>query len=68
LVKPILLYDCEIWGFGNNDILEKVHLKVCKIILHSKATTPNCMMYGDLGRYPLDIDIKLGEIDYWEGY
>ena len=23
LVKPILLYDCEIWGFGNNKIIEK---------------------------------------------
>jgi hypothetical protein len=45
LVKPILLYGCEIWGFGNNDILEKVHLKFCKIILHLKITTPNCMIY-----------------------
>jgi hypothetical protein len=25
MVKPILLYGCEIWGFGNNDVLEKVH-------------------------------------------
>jgi hypothetical protein len=58
LVKPILLYGCEIWGSCNNDILEKVHLKFCKIILHLKATTPNCMIYGELGRYPLDIDIK----------
>ena len=41
LVKSILLYSCEIWGFGNNDILEKVYLKFCKIILHLKATTPN---------------------------
>jgi hypothetical protein len=24
-----------------------------------KATTPNCMVYEELGRYPLDIDIKL---------
>jgi hypothetical protein len=59
LVKSILLYGCEIWGSANNDILEKVHLKFCKIILHLKATTPNCMIYGELGRYPLDIDIKL---------
>jgi hypothetical protein len=65
LVKPILLYGCEIWGFGNNDILEKVHLKFCKIILQLKATTPNCMIYGQLGRYPLDIDIKLRNILFW---
>ena len=26
IVKPILLYGCEIWGFGKNDIIERVHL------------------------------------------
>jgi hypothetical protein len=52
----------SIRGSGNNDILEKVHLKFCKIILNLKATTPNCMIYGELGRYPLDIDIKLRNI------
>jgi hypothetical protein len=65
LVKLRLLYGCEIWDFGNNDILEKVHLKFCKIILHLKATTPNCMIYGELGRYPLYIDINLRNILYW---
>jgi len=59
LVKPILLYGCEIWSFGNNDILEKIHSKFCKIILHLKASIPNCMIYGELGRYTLEIDIKL---------
>jgi hypothetical protein len=24
MVKPILLYGCKLWGFGNNDVLEKV--------------------------------------------
>ena len=23
LVKPILLYGCEVWGFGNIDVLEE---------------------------------------------
>ena len=52
-------------GFGDNDILEKVYLKFCKIILHPKATTPNYVIYGELGRYLLDIDIKLRNISYW---
>ena len=65
LVKPILLYGCEIWGSGNNDIFEKVHLKFFKIIIHLKATTPNCMIYGELGRYPLDVDIKHRNILCW---
>ena len=34
MVKPILLYGCEVWGFSNNDIIEKVHLQFCKLLLH----------------------------------
>ena len=34
------------WVSGNNNILEKVHLKFCKIILHLKATTPNYDIWG----------------------
>jgi hypothetical protein len=33
MIKPILLYGCEVWGFSNNDILEKIHLNFCKILL-----------------------------------
>jgi hypothetical protein len=36
MIKPILLYGCEVWGFSNNDILEKIHLlftnyKSCRV-------------------------------------
>jgi hypothetical protein len=27
IVKPVLLYGCEIWGFGNIDCIERVQLK-----------------------------------------
>lgn len=33
IVKPILLYGCEVWGFGINYIIEMVHIKFCKILL-----------------------------------
>ena len=36
MVKPILLYGCEVWGFSNNDIIEKVHS-----LLHLKSSTPS---------------------------
>jgi hypothetical protein len=44
---------------GKNDIIERVHLKICKLPLHVKTSTPNFMVYGELGRYPIDIDIKV---------
>ena len=52
-------------GFGKNDIIERVHLKFCKLLLRQKVSTPNFMVYGELGWYPLDIDIKVRMISYW---
>ena len=63
-VKPILLYACEVWGYGNNEMLERVQLTFCKLLFKSKATTPSSMIYGELGRYPMEIDIKVGIISY----
>jgi hypothetical protein len=66
MVKPILLYGCEVWGFSYNDKIEKVHLKFCKLLLHLKSSTPSYMIYGgELGRYPLEIDIKGRIISFW---
>jgi hypothetical protein len=65
IVKPILLYGCEIWGFGNIDIIERVHLKFCKLILNLKKSTPNFMIYGELGIYPMSVYIELRMINFW---
>ena len=51
----VLLYGSEIWGFENIDIIERVHLHFCKLILHLKQSTPNFMVYGELGRYPISV-------------
>ena len=67
IVKPILLYGSEIWGFSNIHDIEKVHLRFCKLLLNLKMSTPNCVVYGELhvGRYPLTIEVKLRMITYW---
>ena len=65
MLHATLLYGCETWGFGKNDIIERVHLKFCKLLLYVKTSTPNFMVYGELGRYPIDIDIKVRMISYW---
>ena len=65
IVVPILLYGCEIWGFGNNEIIEKVHLKFCKLLLHVKSSTPNYMIYGELGRSPIYLLIKSRIVSFW---
>ena len=64
-VSPILLYGCEVWGYENVDMLERLHLKFCKYVLNIKKCTPNYMVYGELGRYPLSVSIGARMVKYW---
>ena len=63
-IFTLLLYGCEIWGFDDNVMLVKVPLKFCKMILNIKVFIPNNMIYGELGRYPVEIDNKLSTISF----
>ena len=63
-VAPILLYGCEVWGYENTDIIEKVHTKFCKFIFGVSKFSHNMPIYGELGRYPLSIT-KQRMICYW---
>ena len=65
MIKPILLYGCELWGFGNIDSIERVQLKFFKQILNLKKSTPSFMVYGELGAYPLYIDIQCRMVSFW---
>jgi hypothetical protein len=65
VVKPVLLYGCEIWGYENLDIIERVHLKFLKYILCMKSSTPSYMVYGESGRFPLSITIHSRMVSYW---
>ena len=35
------------------------------MLLHMKSSSPSFMVYGELGRYPLAIDIKICTVSYW---
>ena len=58
LVLPILIYGCEIWGYENIALLDKLHPKFLRYILCLKQSTPTCMVLGETGRFPLSIAIK----------
>ena len=64
-IKPILLYGCEVWGYGNIDIIERVQLKFFKYIFNLKKSTPSYMIYGELGIMPLSVDIQTRFISFW---
>ena len=65
MIEPILLYGSEVWGYENLKIIEQIHLKFCKRILKIRNTTPTFMVYGELGRFPLEIRVKLRMISFW---
>ncbi len=60
VIKPILLYGCEVWGIESLNIIEKLHLEFCKNILGVNRRTCSIMVYGELGRFPMYIDVTTG--------
>ena len=64
-VLPILLYGCEVWGFEDTKIIEKVYSDFLKYILHVKQSTPHFLLYGELGVFPLNILIKSKMVKFW---
>jgi hypothetical protein len=65
MVLPILLYGCEAWGCEKLDILERFQLLFLKYVLNIKKATPNVMVYGETGIYPLEIIVKSRLVKYW---
>lgn len=81
-VKPILLYNCEVWapaGWRNSsapdphdlnlinlDNTESIHTNFCKYILGLSETCSNIAARLELGRSTMEIDIKLHIIKYWQ--
>ena len=55
LIVPILLYGCAVWCPMMTNLLSKLQLRFYKIIFKLSKTTPNCMVYGELGQFPLEV-------------
>ena len=52
-IKPMLLNGSEIWGLKEYKSVEKVHTSALKKLLNVSPRTPNDMVYGETGRFPL---------------
>ena len=52
-------------GLPKFAVIEKAHMFACKQFLNVGVQTPNKMIYGDLGRYPMFVTFAIGCVRYW---
>ena len=64
-IQSILLYASEMWGYKKYDCIEKIHLSACKYYLSVGSQTPNAIVYGECGRFPIFINSATRCINYW---
>ena len=65
MIKPILTYGAEIWGFQESSFTENVQNNFCKKYLKLPVCTTNAFACGECGRYPLYVDYFCKCIKYW---
>ena len=63
-IVPILLYGREVWGFENTDVIEKVHNEFLRKISNLRKSTPIYILHAELGRLPLEINIKVRMVSF----
>ena len=64
-VQPSLLYASELWGLKEQASVERAHLFACKRFLNVHPKTPNNLVYGETGRFPLIVNSTIRAIKYW---
>ena len=67
-MKPIFLLSSEIWGHESKEEsseVEKLFSKFCKNLLGVHKNTINLAIHGELGTYPLHIDIRIKMMKYY---
>ena len=79
LVTPVCMYGSEIWGpllcmklndsnfmrICDSTTIEKVNIKLCKYILGIGKKNTNAAARGEIGRYPLLINILTHSFKFW---
>ena len=81
LVKPVLLYNCEIWGayvssklsfqkfkeglFEINLVCEKLQIKMYKFVLGVNMKTTNWAVRSELGRFPIHVEVFSSVLSYF---
>ena len=64
-VLPVMTYGCEVWGPSMTDLAGKLQLKFLKFLLDLRKSTPSMMVFGEVGKSPIEVDVKCRVLSYW---
>ena len=64
-ILSIAIYGCEIWRFKNSQNIENLHNDFFRQIINLRKSTPIYMLHAELGRHPIQINIKSRMIGFW---
>ena len=68
-IQSMLNCGSEVWGRdADHTPIERVHLFALKRFLNTSLRTPNRMVYGETGRYPLFVNIYVKCMKFTEAY
>jgi exonuclease III len=65
-ILPILEYNAEIW-YNNKSVIEieRIQLGYLKNVLGVRKQTPTLTVYGETGRFPLEVRQKIKLFNFW---
>ena len=65
VIVPVLTYGSEVWGVENIKMIDVFHRKFLKQQMHLRKSTPNCMIYGETGQFPLQCKTDARLLYFW---
>ena len=65
MVKPILCYGSELWGYKYCEEIEKVQSRFCKYYIGQSQKTTDSLALGECGRMPLAVTYMTQAVKYW---
>ena len=67
LIRPILLYGSDVWGFSKNawESIDKVCKWFIRCIINVKPTTSNLITFGEVGIFPPSLYSKINVMLYF---
>ena len=64
IVRAGCLYSAEIWGWGQREVVERVHSRYTKIAMGVSRNTPLYIWQLETGRHSMDIESKKTAANY----